>query len=137
MTENGSIVAVEAAGTADRLVTDHGGALDRAIARFGGVRAQWLDLSTGINPWPYPVPALSAEAWTRLPDAAALLAAARGFYGAPADPVAAPGSQSSEQFRDGVAQHATLIVFGAFDVDTDGCRRPYRHRLVCPRVSAS
>ncbi|GGF08784.1 threonine-phosphate decarboxylase [Aliidongia dinghuensis] len=78
---------------------DHGGALDRAIARFGGVRSDWIDLSTGINPWPYPVPALPADAWTRLPDErglADLAAAARDFYGAPAEAplVAAPGSQA-------------------------------------------
>ncbi|MGB7432288.1 MAG: threonine-phosphate decarboxylase, partial [Ahrensia sp.] len=28
----------------------HGGGLDRAMARYGGARADWLDLSTGINP---------------------------------------------------------------------------------------
>ena len=31
---------------------DHGGGLDAAIAQFGGKRADWLDLSTGINPVP-------------------------------------------------------------------------------------
>ncbi|MGR3467823.1 MAG: threonine-phosphate decarboxylase, partial [Shimia sp.] len=32
---------------------DHGGGIDAAIARYGGTRADWMDLSTGINPWPY------------------------------------------------------------------------------------
>ncbi|SKA28260.1 threonine-phosphate decarboxylase CobD [Consotaella salsifontis] len=77
---------------------EHGGALDVAVARFGGPRADWLDLSTGINPAPPPLPAIQADAWTRLPervDEAGLLAAARRFYGAPeaAGIVAAPGSQ--------------------------------------------
>ncbi len=31
---------------------DHGGGLDAAVARSGGARADWLDLSTGINPVP-------------------------------------------------------------------------------------
>ena len=31
---------------------DHGGGLDAAVAKFGGAREDWLDLSTGINPSP-------------------------------------------------------------------------------------
>jgi cobalamin biosynthetic protein CobC len=63
----------------------HGGRLDQAMARFGGRREDWLDLSTGINPRPWPVTELAPEAWTRLPDAAAVQAAtdaARRHYGA-------------------------------------------------------
>lgn len=44
---------------------DHGGDLDRARARFGG--GDWIDLSTGINRAPYPVPALTPAAWRDLP----------------------------------------------------------------------
>ena len=36
---------------------DHGGGIDAAAARFGGARVDWLDLSTGINPRPYPLQA--------------------------------------------------------------------------------
>ncbi|MBB3999650.1 threonine-phosphate decarboxylase CobD [Aureimonas pseudogalii] len=77
----------------------HGGALDAAIARYGGVRADWLDLSTGINPVAPPLPALDPETWTRLPEAAlegAASKAARRFYAAPGEAglVAAPGSQA-------------------------------------------
>ncbi len=65
---------------------DHGGGLDAAIARYGGDRARWLDLSTGINPMPYPMPRLPADAWTALPDRAAftqLYARARSFWNIP------------------------------------------------------
>jgi len=34
---------------------DHGGGLDAAVATYGGARGGWVDLSTGINPVPYPV----------------------------------------------------------------------------------
>ena len=51
---------------------DHGGGLDAAIAAFGGTRAEWLDLSTGINPAPYPIGPLAEDAWTALPDSAAM-----------------------------------------------------------------
>ncbi|MEP3686120.1 MAG: threonine-phosphate decarboxylase CobD [Sulfitobacter dubius] len=79
---------------------DHGGGVDAAAARFGGARSDWIDLSTGINPAPYPIPALPAGAWTALPDAAAqdaLLTAARGFWQVPegAAILAVPGASSA------------------------------------------
>ncbi len=75
---------------------DHGGGLDAAIAAHGGRRADWLDLSTGINPVPYPLPDLPPHAWTALPDRAAtqgLIAAARWFWQVPsgAEVIPAPG----------------------------------------------
>lgn len=65
---------------------DHGGGIDAAIAQFGGTRPDWLDLSTGINPLPYPMPALPHDAWTALPDKAAfsrLYDLARRFWNVP------------------------------------------------------
>ena len=77
----------------------HGGGLIAARRRFPRARGPWLDLSTGINSVPYPIPALSPAAFTRLPEpeeVAALEAAAACAYGVadPASVVAAPGSQS-------------------------------------------
>jgi cobalamin biosynthetic protein CobC len=76
---------------------DHGGALDAARARWGGARGDWIDLSTGINPVPYPLPPLPKSDWTALPDQAATQAleqAARAFWSVPdsADILAAPGA---------------------------------------------
>ncbi len=90
-----------ASDTADRPA--HGGDVAGAAARTGRPASAWLDLSTGINPWPYPVPPLAAETWTRLPqrDAEArLTAAARTAYGAgkAAAIVAAPGTQAILQW---------------------------------------
>lgn len=78
---------------------DHGGGLDAAVQRYGGVRIDWVDLSTGINPLPYPMPALSHDSWTSLPDQGALqrlLDAARRFWSVPdsAQIVAAPGASA-------------------------------------------
>jgi cobalamin biosynthetic protein CobC len=78
---------------------DHGGGLDAAARLFGGVRADWLDLSTGINPCPYPIGALPKDAWTALPDSnafAALELAARAFWQVPtgAAVLAAPGASA-------------------------------------------
>jgi len=44
---------------------DHGGNLDAAMARYGG--HDWIDLSTGINRRPYPVPDMPDTVWTALP----------------------------------------------------------------------
>ena len=61
---------------------EHGGNLRDATLRFG--RDDWLDLSTGVNPQWYPVPALADNAWHRLPESdPALAAAAAEYYGAP------------------------------------------------------
>jgi len=78
---------------------DHGGGLDAAVARHGGARESWIDLSTGINPVPYPLPDLPADAWTALPDSGAetaLTHAARSFWQVPdgARVLAAPGVSS-------------------------------------------
>ncbi|MEM9579453.1 MAG: threonine-phosphate decarboxylase CobD [Pseudomonadota bacterium] len=78
---------------------DHGGGLDAAARRYGGSRSDWIDLSTGINPAPYPVGTFQAEDWTALPDAGAfrrLEAAARSFWRVPADAgvLAAPGASA-------------------------------------------
>ena len=65
---------------------DHGGGLDAAIAKYGGSRGEWLDLSTGINPVPYPMPTFPKDAWTALPDEAAferLYALARRLWNVP------------------------------------------------------
>jgi cobalamin biosynthesis protein CobC len=110
-------VSAEFSLISDRPIADHGGALDRAIARFGGARADWIDLSTGINPWPYRVPAIPAEAWTRLPDQSALRGltdAARGFYGAPADAdvAVAPGSQALIQLLPRLVPATEVAVLG-------------------------
>nr|WP_249218929.1 threonine-phosphate decarboxylase [Loktanella sp. SALINAS62] len=73
--------------------------MDAAITRWGGTRAEWLDLSTGINPVPYPLPALPNDAWTALPDTAAatlLEQRARVFWRVPAGAavLATPGASA-------------------------------------------
>lgn len=46
----------------------HGGRLRAAAHDFRIPLQHWLDLSTGINPQGWPVPALPAEVWRRLPE---------------------------------------------------------------------
>lgn len=70
----------------------HGGNLQQAVDTYGIPRSDWLDLSTGISPFPWPVPSLPVDVWQRLPEADGQLEhAAHQYYGATALPV--PGSQ--------------------------------------------
>ncbi|WP_130617682.1 threonine-phosphate decarboxylase CobD [Dyella amyloliquefaciens] len=76
---------------------EHGGRLLRA-ARLHGIPVEdWLDLSTGISPFAWPVPAVPPSAWARLPeDDDGLADIACSYYGAPRVlPVA--GSQAAIQ----------------------------------------
>lgn len=96
---------------------EHGGALDKALAEFGGERQDWLDLSTGINPVAYPLPDLPQEVWTRLPDAGLeqrALTAARNYYGFDdgAGVVAAPGTQALIQLYPHLAPPGNALVIG-------------------------
>lgn len=96
---------------------DHGGGLDAAVARHGGARADWLDLSTGINPVPYPIGDLTDETWSALPDACAvarLEAAARSFWGVPEEAgiVAAPGASALIARMPDIAEPGDVHVPG-------------------------
>ena len=78
---------------------EHGGDLSAARRLFPGAPEPFIDLSTGINPYPYPLPQLPPASFERLPQAdalARLVDAAAKAYGAPAPAciVAAPGTQS-------------------------------------------
>lgn len=62
---------------------EHGGRLKSAAMKYGIPVEQWLDLSTGINPVSWPVPAVPDSIWSRLPeDDDGLEQAARDYYGA-------------------------------------------------------
>lgn len=76
----------------------HGGALLGAARRWQMAPRPWLDLSTGISPFAFPLPNLPAEAFTRLPEPEEIarlerLAAARFGARSGTAVVAAPGTQ--------------------------------------------
>jgi cobalamin biosynthetic protein CobC len=116
----------------------HGGGLIAAQRRYPDAPAPWVDLSTGINPVPYPMPPLPPEALTRLPEpeqVAALEAIAATAYGArdPSMVVAAPGTQSLIHLLPRLiparnvavvgptyAEHAAAWVLAGCDVRTVG-----------------
>ncbi|RON49668.1 threonine-phosphate decarboxylase CobD [Pseudomonas frederiksbergensis] len=47
---------------------EHGGRLRKAALEYGIAEADWLDLSSGLAPWPFPIPQIPLRAWARLPE---------------------------------------------------------------------
>jgi cobalamin biosynthetic protein CobC len=100
-----SISMAKSATTADMMFADdldhpleHGGGLAAARRLFADAPEPFIDLSTGINPYSYPLPQLPPDQFTRLPDPealAAVAAVAAESYAAPsaAHVVPAPGTQ--------------------------------------------
>lgn len=84
--------------------TFHGGRLAEARAVYGG--DPWLDLSTGINPNPWPGAVDLPVDWTRLPDEAALRsleASAAAHFGVEPDVVCAvPGTEIGLRLLDAI-----------------------------------
>ena len=95
----------------------HGGDLLEAAARFGGQPEDWLDLSTGIAPQPYPFTHPDQNSWARLPQAARvekLKTTARVAYGAPAEAaiLPAPGTQCLIQSLPLLFPEAKVAILG-------------------------
>ncbi|MEF3367622.1 aminotransferase class I/II-fold pyridoxal phosphate-dependent enzyme, partial [Methylocystis sp. 9N] len=98
-------------------VVAHGGRLDAARRLYPDAPQPWIDLSTGVNPRPYPLQPLSGEIFTRLPDDdafAAVEAAARRAYRAPAgvEIIAGAGTQSFIQLAPRVFPARRVAVLG-------------------------
>ncbi|QTT87579.1 threonine-phosphate decarboxylase CobD [Pseudomonas chlororaphis] len=76
---------------------EHGGRLRKAAEQYGIAEVDWLDLSSGLAPWPWPIPEIGMRAWARLPETDdGLEQAARDYYGA-AHVLPVPGSQAAIQ----------------------------------------
>lgn len=94
----------------------HGGDLGDVRRRHPGAPRPWIDLSTGINPLPYPVAELPADIWSRLPSHEAeqgLIAAAAARYRcAPGQLVAAPGTQALIQILPRLVPRARVAIVG-------------------------
>jgi cobalamin biosynthetic protein CobC len=112
----------------------HGGDLSAARLKFPDAPEPFLDLSTGINPVPYPVPSLADEVFARLPDVAAmagLAAAAATFYGAPspAHVVAAPGTQLLLPLVSGLVRPGRAVVLSPTYNEHARCAALAGHRV--------
>ena len=123
---------------------DHGGDLDRAIARYGA--GDWIDLSTGINRRSWPVGAIADMAWTALPtrsDQARLMDAARlAWRVAPANAgIALAGAQAAIQMvpslrLPGQARMLARVLAPTYNEHAASLRAQGWQVQECPRISA-
>lgn len=92
----------------------HGGGITAAARLHGGRPEDWLDLSTGINPNPVPLPDIPVSAWHRLPDQHLLeraREAARGYYrSGDILPLPVPGTQSVIQLLPRLAPVGSATI---------------------------
>ena len=76
---------------------EHGGRLRKAAQEHGIAEEAWLDLSSGLAPWPFPLPTIPLRAWARLPETDdGLEQAACAYYGA-TEVLPVAGSQAAIQ----------------------------------------
>jgi cobalamin biosynthetic protein CobC len=113
----------------------HGGDLDTFRAQFPNAPAPLVDLSTGINPKPYPLSPLPAALFARLPDAAAtgrLASIAASRYGAPSAShiVPAPGTQILLPLVAGLARPGRAAILSPTYGEHARAARLARHAVV-------
>lgn len=95
----------------------HGGRLAAAGGQFPAARKPWIDLSTGVNPRPYPAPSVSRAASASLPDPAETAdledAAAAAFgVGSAGRTIAVPGSEAALRILARLLPAKTVAVAG-------------------------
>jgi len=88
----------------------HGGDLRAAVEEFGIHFDDWLDLSTGINPIGWPVPALPPEIWQRLPEGNDGLEDAAAKYYGTKHLLACAGSQQIIQLLPKLLPTGTIAI---------------------------
>lgn len=109
---------------------EHGGRLRAAARKHGIPLADWLDLSTGIAPYGFDLPAIPVEAWSRLPEAEDRLeAVARDYYGvASLLPVA--GSQAAIQMLPRLRRGLTVGILSPCYGEHAAAWRREGHRVI-------
>lgn len=98
-------------------VEPHGGDIDAMAKRYPDAPQPWIDLSTGINPFAYPIPPLPAELWARLPlheddDELRRIAARRYGVADAKRVVSAPGTQALIQIVPRLIEPTDVAIVG-------------------------
>lgn len=108
---------------------EHGGRLREAATQYNIPLADWLDLSTGINPAPWPVPAIPATCWHRLPEAGDGLEAAAAAYYGNANLLPVAGSQAAIQVLPTLMQTAVVACISPIYSEHPQAWQRAGHRL--------
>ncbi|MGB4075052.1 threonine-phosphate decarboxylase CobD [Pseudomonas sp.] len=109
---------------------EHGGRLRAASLRYGIALADWLDLSTGIAPYGWPLPSIPAAAWNRLPEQDdGLEIAARDYYGV-ANLLPVAGSQAAIQALPRLVRNATVGIVSPAYAEHAAAWQREGHRLL-------
>ncbi|HKB54799.1 MAG TPA: aminotransferase class I/II-fold pyridoxal phosphate-dependent enzyme, partial [Ramlibacter sp.] len=89
---------------------EHGGNLLRAAEEFGVPPERWLDLSTGISPFGYPVPPVPDWAWQCLPNCDDALRRAAADYYRTSGSLPVPGTQAAIQALPRLRPHSRVTL---------------------------
>lgn len=108
---------------------EHGGRLREAAAQYDIPLAGWLDLSTGINPEPWPVPPIPANCWQRLPESGDGLEAAAATYYGNANLLPVAGSQAAIQVLPTLMQTAVVACISPIYSEHPQAWQRAGHRL--------
>ena len=108
---------------------EHGGRLREAAAHYQIPLENWLDLSTGISPEAWPVPALSTACWQRLPEANDGLEAAAAAYYGNANLLPVAGSQASIQLLPTLLPRAVVACISPLYAEHPHAWAKAGHRL--------
>lgn len=90
----------------------HGGRLRQAVRTYGIPLEDWLDLSTGNNPHGWPVPALPAACWQRLPEENDGLETVAALYYRNANLLPVAGSQAAIQLLPHLLPRGMVACLG-------------------------
>jgi cobalamin biosynthetic protein CobC len=112
----------------------HGGDIDNVRKIYPNAPEPWIDLSTGINPFAYPIPSLPSDVWSRLPladEEAELRRCAAFCYGAvDADCIAtAPGTQALIQLIPRLIAPTEVAIVGPTYREHARCWRRLGHTV--------
>lgn len=108
---------------------EHGGRLRQASAHYNIPLTDWLDLSTGINPSPWPVPALPELCWQRLPESDDGLEAAAAAYYGNSNLLPVAGSQAAIQLLPTLMQRAVVACLSPIYAEHPQAWQRAGHRL--------
>jgi len=107
---------------------EHGGRLRAAAHEFGIPLTDWLDLSTGIAPYGFDLPAIPESAWSRLPEVEDELEAVAREYYAVSSLLPVAGSQAAIQMLPRLRQQSRVgIVSPCYAEHAEAWRREGHH----------